>query len=79
MGGRPKAEAGPRLLQEQKSFIGRLSRCQPRTLSAGLQASSHGVVDHSSLHRLGPINHFPTACGVFSPMESHESGALWNM
>lgn len=79
MGGRPREEeADPQLLREQKSFIGRLSRCQPCTLSAGLQASSHGVADHSSLRSPGTVNHFSAACGVFSPMESHESGALWN-
>lgn len=75
MGGRPKEEADPQLLQEQKSFIGRLSRWQPCTLSAGLQTSNRGVVDHSSLHSLGTIHHFSAACGVFSPMESHKSGA----
>lgn len=43
-----------------------------------LHTSNRGGVDHSSLYSFGIINHFSTACVIFLPMVSQESGAIWN-
>lgn len=41
--------------------------------------SDHGVVDHSSLYSFRTIDHFSTSCGIFLPIDSQKSGAIWNM
>ena len=79
MGSRLKEKANPQLLLEQKSFILHLLWCQRRRLATGLHTSNRGGGAHSSLYSLRSINHFSTASGVFLPMESQKSGAIWNM